>query len=365
MQQFIGNRIVGSIGSLLIGILVFIGSFVLLYIGEMRTDYSDIAGKAVEISSAKEGDFVYLTGEIKSTNPLGDEVYLKNGDYIAVERIVEMYSWQEESETTSNDMTIYNYSREWTENPEDSSSFDSEVGHENPEMAVKSERFHTDKATIGEYSVNMDKVRFPAYEELKIDENNVDLGNYETLEILDGKTYIYDGFASIAEPEIGSIRISYNVIPSGKKVTVFGKVEGKEFTYHSGEKEKEVYRMFYGTKDDALGVLKGEYSMWGWIYKILGFLVMWIGLSMILSPLSTVMEVVPIIGGMGKSALGAVAFVAAILLTIVTSFILSVLHSIVGVVMVIIIVIAIGFFVNNMKQAKPSSSPSNPENLPK
>ena len=91
MQQFIGNRIVGSIGSLLIGVLVFIGSFVLLYMGEMRTDYSDIANKAAEVSSAKqEGDFVYLTGEIKSLQPLTDGLYLKQGDFIAVERIVEI-----------------------------------------------------------------------------------------------------------------------------------------------------------------------------------------------------------------------------------------------------------------------------------
>jgi hypothetical protein len=297
---------------------------------------------------------------------LGDDLYLKQGDFVAVERIVEMYAWNEESETTSNDMTIYNYTEEWTENPENSSAFDSEVGHENPEMAVKSEIFKSDTSMIGEYSINMNKVRLPAFEELKIDQNKVTLGNYETLDALDGKTYIYDGYGTLAEPEIGSIRISYNVIPSGKKVTVFGKVDGKEFTYHSGEKEKELYRMFYGTKDDAMGELKGEYNMWGWIYKVLGFLVMWLGLSMILSPLSTVMEIIPIIGGMGKSAIGVVTFVAAIILTFITSFILSVLHSIVGVILLILVVIAIGFFVNNMKQAKPQSTgPTESSNLPK
>jgi hypothetical protein len=365
MQQFIGNRIVGSIGSLLIGVLVFIGSFVLLYVGEMRTDYSDIAKKAASISSAKEGDFVYLTGEIKSQKPLGDGLYLKESDYIAVERIVEMYAWTEDSDTTSNDMTIYNYTQEWTQDPQNSSSFDTEFGHENPSMVNKSERFHTDKAMIGEYIVDMDKVRLPSYEELKIDQNKVRLGNYETLDTLDGKTYIYDGYGTLAEPETGSIRISYNIIPSGKKMTVFGKVEGKEFSYHSGEKEKELYRMFYGTKDDALGELKGEYSMWGWIYKILGFIIMWIGLSMILSPLTTVLEVVPIIGGMGKSALGILTFIVAVLLTLLTSFILSVLHSPVGLIMIVLIVFAIGYFVNNMKQSKPSTSTSEQSNLPK
>ena len=338
-QQSIGNRLVNSIGSLLLGVLVFIGSFVLLYMGEMRTDYSPVAKNAVEITEAKQdGDFVYLTGDLKAQQMLSDGLYLKQGDYIAVERIVEMYAWSEDSDTTSNDMTIYSYTPEWTESPQDSSSFDSEFGHENPEMKIRSERFQAKNVSVGDYLVDMGKVRLPAYEELKIDETKVALGNYETLDSLDGKTYIYDGYATVAEPEIGSIKISYNVIPVGKEVTVFGKADGKEFSYHTGENEKELYRMFYGTQDEALESLKGEYNMWGWIYKIIGFLVMWLGLAMILKPI-----------------IGVITFVAALLLTLLTSFILGVLHSWVGIIILIIVVIGVGVFVNSMRSAKPQS----------
>ncbi|MBN1494287.1 TMEM43 family protein [Candidatus Peregrinibacteria bacterium] len=352
-QQFIGNKFVNSIGSLLFGIIVFIGAFVVLYIGETRMDYSNVAQKAVEVAQADEQtDFVYLTGSLSTGQMLGDELYLKRGDYIAVDRIVEMYAWSEESETTENDITTYNYVSGWTENPQDSSSFDSSVFYENPEMKIKSERFLAESVTIGDYLIDMEKVRLPAFIEFKINESNITLGNYETLDTLDGKTYIYDGYATLAEPEIGSIRVSYNVIPAGKKVTLFGKTQGKEFVKHTGEKEKELYRMFYGTKDDAAEILKGEYNTWGWIYKIIGFFAMWLGLGMILKPLSVTMEIIPVLGGLGKSALGIISFIAALILTFVTSFVLGVLNSPVGIILIILPVILIGMYVNSMRSAK-------------
>jgi len=259
----------GSVGTLVFGVIFIIGAIVLFYLGSNRTDYSAIAEKAVDLSqSTSADDFVYSTGQIKSTEPMGDDLYFKNGDYLAIDRIAEMYAWQEDSETTSNDMTIYDYTKEWTESPEDSSSFDQDV-YENPEMKVKSGQFRAGKGIINDYSVNIGKIRLPGLETVKLDENNVTLGNYETIEIFDGKTYIYDGYATISEPEIGSLRISYNVLPSGKTVTVFGKADGKEVIAHTGEKEKDLFRMFYGTKDDAVKVLKDEYNLWGWIFKIL------------------------------------------------------------------------------------------------
>ena len=66
-------------------------------------------------------------------------------------------------------------------------------------------------------------------------------------------------------------------------------------------------------------------SMWGWILRAVGFVLLWIAFSMMLGPLSTLAAVLPPIGRAVGMFTGAVAFVLALALasvTIVLSWIL-------------------------------------------
>jgi len=413
MAENFGNKLLGSIGSLLIGILVFLGSFVILYFTEVRTDYSVVADKAVEIEQSSEDvDFIYYSGEFTTSEKLSDGLYLKEGDYIAINRKVEMFSWVEEVETDDNDVKHYSYKNEWIDEPADSNEFDEPSGHNNPQKTIQNERFEVVNARIGEYEVDMDTLRLPGLKALKLTADNINTDEisgdvdelfddfeyyddegyydeadyYEDEETVDGWTiteyededektvvdeedkdketevksreYIFIGVGSLQKPEVGDMRLSYNVYRPGEKVTVFGKVDANQIAPHHGENESKIYRAFSGDHENAKSQLKKEYKTAGWMGRIGGFIAMWIGLTMILKPLTVSMELIPIIGSIGKSALGIVTFVVALVLTIITSLILSILHSIWGIAIIAVVVVGFGFYLNNKppKAAKPGKS---------
>jgi len=116
-----GTRIGESVGRVVVGILLFLGSFGLLFWNEGRADLSTVANKAIDVGTAQDGDLVWVTGEVSTDAKIGDDLYLDAGDYLAVERNVEMYAWVEKTEESSTTnvggsettTTTYDYVKEW------------------------------------------------------------------------------------------------------------------------------------------------------------------------------------------------------------------------------------------------------------
>ncbi len=239
--QNFGDKLIGSIGGILIGVLVFIGSFVVLYKVEGRMDFSTVADKAVEVSQeAEDGEkLVYLTGDLKAAKQIGDDLYMKPGDYIVLNRKVEMYSWVEEKESTE-DTDFYVYSTVWTEDVPNSSEFNDSRGHQNPAQPNYSKRFVADGVKIGDYEVNADRVSFPGLDSVELKDEMVNI--YGTIKLVPDKdnSYIFDGRGSFQDPQIGDLRYSYSVLPAGKKATVFGKLSDGTIESHHGENEAKL-----------------------------------------------------------------------------------------------------------------------------
>ena len=100
------QRIKDSLGGVIFGILLFLASFILLYWNEGRLDLSQVAKTAIEIPAlapppVEIGSFVSVTGTLTSEEPLGGDLFLAPGDYIALKRQSEMYAWEEDSKTTT------------------------------------------------------------------------------------------------------------------------------------------------------------------------------------------------------------------------------------------------------------------------
>lgn len=355
MAQNFGDRLVGSMGWFLIGVLVFLGSFVVLYKTEGRADLSIVADKAIEVEKAgeDEGIFVYETGELQTSGYLSDDLYVIQGDYIVLDRTVEMYAWVEEKHTDE-DETYYTYSTAWVEDVPNSDEFDEPHRHENPSKPDYSKRYIAEDASVGDYEINIDKVGLPGLEALELNEGTTDIYGYAEIVSDKDRDYIFDGYGTLEDPDVGDIRYSYSVLHTGKRATVFGKLSDGMIEAHNGEQEGKVYRIFSGSKGDAQSVLKGEYETAGWAGKIGSFFLMWIGLLLILKPLTVSLELIPFLGKLGKSALGIITFVIALILTMVSSFIFSMVQSVLGLVVIAVVVIAVGIYVNTMKQSAVS-----------
>jgi hypothetical protein len=86
--------------------------------------------------------------------------------------------------------------------------------------------------------------------------------------------------------------------------------------------------------------MNSEYTVITWILRLVGFLMMWIGLSMLFGPITAVLDVLPFLGNIAEGMIGAVTFVVAFILSAITILISIILHNIL--VMIIVLALLVG-----------------------
>jgi hypothetical protein len=350
------QRIMGSFTGAVFGVLIFLGSFVLLYWNEGRLDISTVAKTAVEVPAnqpapAQVGKLVAVTGALTTDETLGD-AYFAPGNYVAVRREAQMFAWDEESRTetktnaggSETKVTTYSYSTRWTSSPENSSSF-KRGGHHNPQMAVKGETLRAKEAVVGAFGLEMADVDLPAFKSVTLDEANTRSGR-----VSGDYLYLNDRPSS---PRVGDIRLSYDVVPSGQKVTLFGQLDAADhvttYTHKSGD---TLYRAVNGTKADAVETMHGEHVMMTWILRAVGFGMMWMGLAMVLEPINVFLDVLPFLGGLGRGLTGFGTFLVAALLSVVTVIVSIVFHNLFAMIAIGIATVAVGAVLFSKKGAR-------------
>jgi hypothetical protein len=172
--------------------------------------------------------------------------------------------------------------------------------------------------------------------------------------------------STLANPQIGDIKISYSVLNPGITVTVFGKLTGNMLGTYLDKNNNKLFQIFTGTKEEAVSELHSQYEMWIWIWRLVGFLMMMIGLQMIVAPVSVLADVVPFFGSISRGLLGIVAFIVALVLSGLTILIAMLFHNVIALVIAVILVIGIAVFVIKSKKgnAKPVSTTNPPANTP-
>jgi hypothetical protein len=345
------SRITSSLSGILIGTLLFFGSFFVLYINEGTTDFSKIAQKAVQIEASNQvnqplsDQIVAVTGTFTSTETLGD-TYLQNGNYIFLDRIVEMYSWEEVTSSKSKNNTggsettetTYTYEKKWSNMPATSASFKYPENHYNPEMPIDWLSQRVSSANLGVYSVNTSGLQSPKLQPIQLNNQNLKLDQNS---VLANDQYIYIGKSTFNTPEVGDLRISYIGISNPiQTATVLGAINQSptQISTYNFKDNETLYRVFEGTKQDAISTLSTEYKTQLWIFRGLGLLMMWIGLTMIFSVISVLLDFFPILGHISRSAINGILFLAALILSISTILVSMILHNIVALIITILIV---------------------------
>lgn len=365
------GKLTGSIKVILIGLLFFLGSFVLLYMNERRADISQVAKDAVSIDSAAvaseyEDQLVVTTGDITATSLLGD-VYLNEGDYVYLRRDVEVYAWDEEVKTDKNDDTkTYSYKKIWTSSPADSSKF-KQTEHMNILPLIEDENFVADGVKIGVYEVDLDKMTLPALEKVKLNDENVIVGGrtldedeefFERIEDIPAEVsgdYIYKGFGTVEAPEIGDVRIKYSALNAGEEITVFGVLKGNAIKTYVDSNKNKLYRAFMGTAEESVAQMSDEHNTSIWLLRVLGFILMWIGLGTMLGPISAALDFVPLVGSLSRSLIGIVTFIIAGILTVVTILLSMVMHNIFALVILVLVFVAgVYFYIQGQVSKAPA-----------
>ncbi|MBI4232529.1 TMEM43 family protein [Candidatus Peregrinibacteria bacterium] len=368
-QTGYGTRLGNSIKGIGFGLLLFFGSFVLLYWNEGRVDLSTVADDAVqadaaELSSELDGKQVFVTSEIAADGgPIGDQLFLLEGDYMALNRNVEMYAWVQHTSSSSDTnlggsettTTEYSYKQEWVSSTSvpDSSQFEM-TGYSNPSPKYTSESFYADGGKIGVYGIALDEIELPEFKKLTLNEENFRSDGLAQLKA--GYAYVDYSANGSDVPELGDLRVSYEVIEPGMKATVFGKLEGSDIvTFVDSENDgAKIYRMFKGSRDEAIATFHDEHVFMTWVLRGVGFLMMWFGLSSVFSVLSVLLDVLPFLGSVSRGILGLITFLVAAVLSAATILISMILHNVIAVVVTVLVVIGITVFVLKKKGNKPT-----------
>lgn len=363
-QQGFGGRIISAIVGVPIGILLIIGACILLYWNEGRVDYSKIALKSVPINAnqvdpSSNGKFVSITGSVDSSQPLGDGAYLKPGPYVAVQRVVEEYSWAEQQQSQTNNhvggssttTTTYTYTAQWSTDPQDSSTFNQPQGHQNPPLPIYGTTVEANSGEVGAYQFDPQTIKLPSLQPLSLSASMINLSaetatgapaaanqtsvtpttNTSTANnntpssqstntnplahlTLASPQYLFGGSGSLTAPNIGDIRISYLTLPNGTTVTAFGQVNNGTLSAYTDSGNHTMYALLLGDRQTAISTLHSQYVKAIWIFRGIGIAMIWFGLMMLFAPLDALLDFLPIAGEIGSVISSIIAFPIALIL---------------------------------------------------
>lgn len=323
-----GQNIANSFKGIFVGLIFLIGSIVLLTYNENRSinqteALEEMQSKIITLSDTKydsmyEQKPVLLQGEVIPKKPLKDTLFEVDYDGLILQRDVSMYQW-EETETTENEdqvggstktTTTYDYALTWSSTAIDSSSFKYPTNHENPSMAYTKERFSTD-ADMGEFYLADNIVaNFDAIEDSSILEQLPKTINNTT----NYKSFLYFG-ENPEKPNLGDMKITYRVAPKGL-YSVAGMVHGKSIVPYVTQNDRHFVFVRYGTVS-ADQIFQEEFqsnTILTWALRGAGLLFMFFGFVMMMGLLSTLANVLPMLGSLIGGATSLVALVLTLLL---------------------------------------------------
>jgi hypothetical protein len=310
------------------GLVLVLGGVLLLLWNETRLDTIDLAQAAVPVdpsgaTAAADGALVSVTGPLATTENVGDGLFLKPDHYLAVHRTVAMYSWVEEqtSQTqkvmngVSQTTTTTRYRLAWAHPPEDSSQFKDPAGHRNPPPALADGVYRAQTGAVGAYTLDLGKLTLPAELPLSPNAQNTTLSGGA---VLADQQSIFDGKGSPVAPQLGDLRIQYAVVPSGLQVTAFGRLQGHALVPYADASGQQFYAIYAGSRADALAAYQSARTESVWVFRLVGFLVVFVGMWIVCAPLLTLLEAVPFIGNVPSMIVGGFSAAAALGLTYAT-----------------------------------------------
>lgn len=333
------SRLGSAITGILAGIVLFLGSFVLLGWNEGRAIHRQKtlelgAKQVVSISpdaplSENDGKLVHLSGKAESEEPVTDPVFGISAPALKLQRNVEMYQWKqsEKSETKQKlgggeeTTTTYSYSKDWSSALIDSGEFKNPSGHTNPEnMPVESETFVAPDIHVGKFllpeSLTAMISNFVPRNVTKEEARRAAEEHSAKIQATPKGFYIG---ADPDKPEIGDLRVNFDIAPAGPVTIIAGQV-GDTLEAFEIPKLGTIELLKSGTfSSDAMFRQEQESNvMLTWMLRLLGFVLMLVGLLLITNVFSVAASVIPFLGDIVGAGTGMVAFAVAVPLTLAT-----------------------------------------------
>jgi hypothetical protein len=331
-QQGWGSRIGGSIKGVIVGIILAIAAVPLLFWNEGRAvkrakTLAEGSGKVVTVpatavDAAHEGGLVHTSGAATTAETLRDPMFgIEKANALALERKVEMYQWVQKEEKqerkklggSTETVTTYTYSTEWTDSPVDSASFEETSGHENPSFPFEGETWRAADVRLGAFHLapelagELDKKTDVPVGEAQL--AGVDASVRDRLKAANQGFYLG---AEPGSPKVGDVRVRFLVVEPGEASVVAAQRGDRLEPYHA-EAGGDIGLVEYGTRtaEQMFQAARTANTALTWILRLVGFVVLWIGIRSLLKPLEVMADVVPFFGRVVGAGLSLAAFLVA------------------------------------------------------
>ena len=329
------SRIGNAFKGIIIGLLFFAGSFFLLFWNEGRSvqTYKTLkeGGKSVisvpadRVDPANAGKLVHLTGKAITGETLTDPDFGIAAQALKLNRVVEMYQWKEEKEDktdkkaggSSETVTTYKYNKVWSENSISSVDFKKPEEHQNPEsMQYSSTGWVAEPITVGAFKLSQSlagqisnftpltlkaDTSMPAGIKGKVENNGIYIGK------------------NPGSPAIGDMRVSFKVANPTDVSIMARQVENtfEPFQASAGGTIDILQTGVY-TAASMIKTAQKSNAVLTWVLRGVGFMLMFMGLALILKPLSVLADVLPILGDIVGAGTGFISFLLAAVLSVLT-----------------------------------------------
>ncbi len=373
----------GSIKGIVGGIILFIVAFPLLWWNEGRAvkTYKALkegAQNAVHIedissvSADNEGKLIHISGKATTTDVLNDSQFGIQTVGIKLARSVEMYQWIEHSSTetkkkvggSEEKTTTYTYDKGWSSSLISSAEFQ-EKGHDNPaSIPFKEEESLASNVTIGAFKLTENQIkRIGRSTPLKIKEDQP-LPTLPNVSRMDDGFYISkNGVSTISTPEIGDIKVSFSIIEP-HDISIIAVQSGNTFKPYKASNDKTLDMLSEGikSKDEMFEAAERANAFLTWILRLVGFFLMFAGISTVLAPLAVLADVLPFLGTLVRTGTKAISFLIALpfsLLTIALAWIFY--RPLIGISLLVIVVVCVVLIIKKAHAAKaaaPAEAPA-------
>ncbi|MFO0818030.1 MAG: TMEM43 family protein [Pirellulales bacterium] len=341
------KRLGDSLKSVIVGIVIFLGSFVLLWWNEGRAVHTaralvELKGAVVSapvdrVEAANEGKPVHLTGDTASDAVLADDAFGLAVPGIKLRRKVEMYQWEEEEESKTREKvgggtettTTYRYSLTWSKDRIDSSRFHASKGHENPTLRYATMLQTADPVTMGAFTLSSGLVEqidnyasLPVADQLKFSPEDA------AVAVVKGETVYLPTSPGTTKPDpdkpqLGDLRISWEIAKPAAASLIARQVQATFEPWQASSAQgmgTSIQRLEMGTHsaEAMVGQMEAENTLLTWVFRLVGVIAMAVGQIIVMSPLAVFASVIPFFGTMTRSVIGLFSLVTSLTLSLLT-----------------------------------------------
>ena len=339
-----GQRLAGSAKGMIGGLLMFIIGTCLLWWNEGRTvrtakaigdaaSHVESVADVSRVDASLNGKLIHASAFADTKDTLTDDMFGVRELAIRLDRKVEYYQWVENAQTREREKigggkettTTYTYEKKWVDKPVNSAEFkDPQYQSANKVLAEVEERNEmAQHVTFGAYTllelfvasisgsepveVRMtEEQRFTWNERLHMLRPKV---NTETSLVHTSANTVYLGL-SPNSPQIGDVRVTFTKVPPAD-ISLIAQVDGSTFKAYRAKNGQSFSRVQMGTvsADEMIQQARSENNMLTWVLRLVGVLLIVIGLKGMFGLLPMLFKVLPFLGSIVDAGVGLVSWI--------------------------------------------------------